>query len=326
MSALNDPLVLGIETSCDETAAALYQPSHGLLKHLVLSQHATHQIYGGIVPELASRDHVKALLPLVKKVVANKKPDLIACTAGPGLASCLAVGISLAQSLALAWQVPLAAVNHLEGHLLSPLLNKADDFDFPYLALLISGGNTCLYDVVGLGNYKLLAETLDDAVGEGFDKTASLLGLPYPGGPELEKLASKGNALAADLPIPMNNKKLSFSFSGLKTAAKRRVDQGYKKADIAAAFQSAAIASLIVKTELALVKTGRNQLAVVGGVACNGTVRSSMNNLANRYQASVAIPKAEFCVDNAAMIALAGCHNIQHGYDIKVRPRWSLTN
>ena len=322
-----DPLVLGIETSCDDTSAALYRQSRGLIAHKSTCLSSTHRPYNGVVPELASRDHIGALLPLVEQVLAGRKPDAVACTTGPGLAGCLAVGVALAQSLAWSWRVPLAAVHHLEGHLLSPFLDPPPDFDFPYLALLVSGGHTALYDVAGPGNYLLLGETLDDAAGEAFDKTATLLGLPYPGAAGLEKLARRGNEQAASLPVPMLRQRgLNFSFSGLKTAARRRLEQGGKKADIAAAFQSAAIATLAGKTELALRRTRRKRLAVVGGVACNLALREALGKIADQRNALIACPAAEFCTDNAAMIALAGTRHLQSGYDLKIRPRWPLTS
>ena len=324
-AGLNDPLVLGIETSCDDTSAALYQPSRGLIAHKSSSCSGTHRPYGGVVPELASRDHIGALLPLVDALLKGKMPDAVACTAGPGLAGCLAVGVALAQSLAWSWRIPLAAVHHLEGHLLSPFLDAPPGFDFPYLALLASGGHTAIYDVAGHGRYQLLGETLDDAAGEAFDKTAAILGLPYPGAAKLERLAGRGNPEAASLPVPMLRQGgLNFSFSGLKTAAKRRLEQGCKNADIAAAFQAAAVATLAGKTELALRRTRRQRLVVVGGVARNLALRSALAEIASGRGIQIACPAMEFCTDNAAMIALAGWRRLQEKHDLRIRPRWPL--
>ena len=321
----DDPVVLGIETSCDDSSAAIYQPSRGLLAHRSSSREDSHRPYGGVVPELASRDHIGSLLPLVQAVLRGRPPDAIACTAGPGLAGCLAVGVSLAQSLAWSWRIRLAAVHHLEGHLLSPFLDAPPGFDFPYVALLASGGHTALYDVAGRGSYRMLGETLDDAAGEAFDKTASILGLPYPGAAKLERLAGAGDPDAAGLPVPMLRQKgLDFSFSGLKTAAKRCLEQGCSNADIAAGFQAAAVATLAGKTELALRRTRRRRLAVVGGVARNLALRSALAAIAAGRGVQIACPAPEFCTDNAAMIALAGCHHLAGKYDLSIRPRWPL--
>ena len=316
-------LVLGLESSCDESAAALYQTGLGLVRHAVRSQHSSHANYGGVVPELAARDHLRALLPLASEVLAGYRPDAIACTAGPGLAGGLATGLSLAQGLAMAWQIPLAPVNHLEGHLLSPFLDADASLSFPYLALLVSGGHTALYDVKASGTYVLLGTTLDDAVGEAFDKTAKLLGLPYPGGAHLEQFARSGNPDEAPLaPAMRHRNSLDFSFSGLKTAARRRLEEGCRPAAVAAAFEQAAVATLAAKTAAAMLRTGRKRLAVVGGVGCNQCLHRSLAAVAEQHQARLYRPAPEFCVDNAAMIALVGAQRLVRSLAAPIRPRW----
>ena len=321
-----DAVVLGIETSCDDTAAALYSQQAGVIAHSLAGQHASHRGYGGVVPEVASRDHAGALLGLIDRTVGDTKVAAVACTAGPGLAGCLAAGLAQAQALAYAWQVPLAPVNHLEGHLLSPFLEPAAGFDFPYLCLLVTGGHTALVDVTAPGDYAVLGATLDDACGEALDKTGILLGLPFPGGAALEELAAAGDPARHPLPSAMARRGgCDMSFAGLKTAARRLVQQQAAPADVAAAFQAAVLEQLRRKTARALALSGRPRLAVVGGVARNRAVRAGMEELAAAHRASAHFPPARWCTDNAAMIALAGCGRLQQGYGAAIRPRWPLT-
>ncbi|HQT25094.1 MAG TPA: tRNA (adenosine(37)-N6)-threonylcarbamoyltransferase complex transferase subunit TsaD [Burkholderiales bacterium] len=326
-------LVLGIETSCDETGVALYDTDGGLLSHALHTQIAMHREYGGVVPELASRDHIRRVVPLLREVLASSGKTLqdidgIAYTRGPGLAGALLVGASVGASLGFSLGKPAIGVHHLEGHLLSPLLSKPSP-EFPFVALLVSGGHTQLIRVGGLGRYTLLGETLDDAAGEAFDKTAKLLGLGYPGGAALSRLAEKGDPARFHLPRPMlKSPDLDFSFSGLKTAAltlvRKQDDDGQTKADIARAFQDAIVEVLVVKSLKAVRKCGLKRLVVAGGVSANSELR-------RRLTASgidVYYPDLQYCTDNGAMIALAGAMRFmagavpEKGFD--VRARWDL--
>ena len=329
--------VIGIETSCDETAVAVYDAAEGLLSHRLYSQIAMHQAYGGVVPELASRDHVRRLLPLVREALAAAASDPlridgIAYTAGPGLIGALLVGAGFARSLAFAWDKPAVAVHHLEGHLLAPLL-ELDPPAFPFLALLVSGGHTQLVDVAALGRYRLLGETLDDAAGEAFDKTAKMLGLPYPGGAALAQLAETGTSGRFVFPRPMLDRPgLDFSFSGLKTAALvalrgRGLDDA-TRADVARGFQEAVIETLAEKSRRALLATGHRRLVVAGGVGANRRLRERLGEIAHQAGAQLYFPRAEFCTDNGAMIALAGCLRLMGGarqdLDLGARAHWEL--
>ena len=334
--------ILALESSCDESAVAVYDDRLGLLSHEVFSQIDLHRIYGGVVPELASRDHVRRLLPLVRTALADAKTtpeqlDGVAYTAGPGLIGALLTGAALGRSLAFAWKLPAVAVHHLEGHLLAPLLEEEPP-PFPHLALLVSGGHTMLIDVSEPGRYAVLGETRDDAAGEAFDKSAKLLGLPYPGGPELAKLAASGRANRFAFPRPMVDRAgLEFSFSGLKTAVSLAVkDQAGNgtlddatRADIAAGVQEAIVDTLIAKTRRALEQTGYDALVVAGGVGANRLLRERLAQAAAREGARVYYPRIEFCTDNAAMIAVAGLARLKAGNletpAIRARATWSLT-
>jgi N6-L-threonylcarbamoyladenine synthase len=334
--------ILSLESSCDESAVAVYDDRAGLLAHEVHSQIDLHRVYGGVVPELASRDHVRRLLPLVKTalVAAKSGPadlDGVAFTAGPGLIGALLTGAALGRSLAFAWNVPAVAVHHLEGHLLAPLLEN-DPPPFPHVALLVSGGHTMLIDVAEPGRYNVLGETRDDAAGEAFDKSAKLLGLPYPGGPELARLASGGRATRFVFPRPMLDRPgLEFSFSGLKTAVALAVkDQtsvnglaADTRADIAAGVQEAIVDTLTAKTLRALEQTGYGALVVAGGVGANRLLRERLAAAVARQGARVYYPRIEFCTDNAAMIAVAGMARLKAGAiepsAIRARATWSLT-
>jgi N6-L-threonylcarbamoyladenine synthase len=331
-------LVLGIESSCDETGVALYHTERGLLAHTLHSQIAMHNEYGGVVPELASRDHVRYALPLVRQVLSMANCtladiDTIAFTQGPGLSGALLVGASVACSLAYALNIPTIAIHHLEGHLLSPLLSTPAP-EFPFVALLVSGGHTQLMRVDGVGHYTLLGETLDDAAGEAFDKSAKLLGLDYPGGALLSKLAQRGVAGRFKLPRPMlHSGDLEFSFSGLKTAVLLAVQQNAQdeqtKADIAHAAQAAIVDVLVSKSLSALKKTGLKQLVIAGGVGANQALRTQLNQTALQKGFKVFYPDLEFCTDNGAMIAFAGAMRLklqpaQKDYRFNVKPRWDL--
>ncbi len=342
-------LILGLESSCDETGIALYDTNtHKLLAHALHSQIAMHRDYGGVVPELASRDHIRRTVPLLRTVLADSgKPiqaiDAIAYTQGPGLAGALLVGASFAEGLAAALQVPCIPVHHLEGHLLSPLLSRRPP-TFPFIALLVSGGHSQLMQVDGIGQYTLLGETLDDAAGEAFDKTAKLLGLPYPGGPVLAELASQGRPDRFKLPRPMlNSGDLDFSFSGLKTAVLTTVRahlaeqelateelDAQTRADVARAFQDAIVEVLVKKSLRAVKASGLNQLVVAGGVGANRELRRQLDAKAAKTRVEVYYPVLQFCTDNGAMIALAGALRLQSGTPTKpagafaVRPRWPL--
>jgi len=333
-------LVLGFESSCDETGVALYDQERGLLAHALHSQVAMHRDYGGVVPELASRDHVRRLVPLLRKALSDSGRSLgevgaIAYTQGPGLAGALLVGSAFAEALALGLGVPTVPVHHLEGHLLSPLLSSRPPV-FPFVALLVSGGHTQLMRVTGVGKYELLGETLDDAAGEAFDKTAKLLGLGYPGGPALAVLAEQGVPGAVKLPRPMlNSGDLMFSFSGLKTAVLTRVRERelteQERADVARGFQDAIVEVLVKKSLTALKTTGLQQLVVAGGVGANAELRRQLDLRAARRGLTVYYPELEFCTDNGAMIALAGAMRLATGSAAKpaggfaVRPRWPLS-
>lgn len=326
--------VLGIETSCDETAAAVYSPERGLVAHALHSQVDLHAVYGGVVPEIASRDHLKRLLPLVARVLAEagvERPDAIAHTAGPGLVGALMVGGGLAAGLGLAWDRPVIGVHHMEGHLLAPMLEPQPPA-FPFLALLVSGGHSMLVAVAGVGDYRVLGTTLDDAAGEAFDKTAKLLGLGYPGGPALARLAVGGREDAFALPRPMLGKPgYDFSFSGLKTAVMLAVREAEadasldaRRADIAASFQRAVVDSLVARTLKAAVDEGTERIVVAGGVGANTLLRSEM---AARFGGSVYYPRLDFCTDNAAMIALAGALRFGDARPpnaIRAEARWPL--
>jgi len=317
-------LVLGIETSCDETGIALYHTERGLLSHALYSQTEMHGEYGGVVPELASRDHIRRVLPLIRQTLTAAKLGLhdinaVAYTQGPGLAGALLVGASIGAALGYALKIPVLGIHHLEGHLLSPLLSTPAPA-FPFVALLVSGGHTQLMEVAGVGSYKLLGETVDDAAGEAFDKTAKLLGLGYPGGPALSKLADKftqsGEPGRFKLPRPMlHSGDLNFSFSGLKTAVLTLVNKHEMteetRGGIALAFQEAAVEVLVEKSLAALVQTGLTQLVVAGGVGANRQLRESLSRRAEKMGAAVFYPELEFCTDNGAMIAFAGAMRYQ---------------
>lgn len=329
--------VLGIETSCDETGVAVYDSDQGLLAHRLYSQIQLHADYGGVVPELASRDHVRKLIPLIKEVLAAANSqaidiDGIAYTSGPGLAGALMVGALTGRSLAYAWRVPAIGVHHMEGHLLAPLLEENKP-EFPFIALLVSGGHTQLLKVEGIGQYELLGESVDDAAGEAFDKVAKMLHLDYPGGPNVARLALQGNSEAFNFPRPMLDRAgLDFSFSGLKTAVlnanNQTEDYPQKKADIAASFEAAIVDSLVKKCERALKQTGLKRLVMAGGVSANLRLRAQLQDLAMRKRWQVFYPSAAFCTDNGAMIAYAGCQRLvagqQENLSVTVKSRWPM--
>ncbi|MCX7095419.1 MAG: tRNA (adenosine(37)-N6)-threonylcarbamoyltransferase complex transferase subunit TsaD [Methylobacter sp.] len=329
--------VLGIETSCDETGVAIYHSEQGLCSHLLYSQVDMHSEYGGVVPELASRDHIRKLVPLIKQCLresrlTGKDINGIAYTAGPGLMGALLVGAATARSLAWTWQVPAIAVHHMEGHLLAPMLEENPP-EFPFVALLISGGHTLLVQVEGIGRYRLLGESLDDAAGEAFDKTAKMLGLGYPGGPKLSALAERGKP-QIKFPRPMTDRPgLDFSFSGLKTFTLNAVNNSEKtdrdKADIAAAFQQAVAETLSIKCKRALQQTGLKRLVVAGGVSANKQIRACLTEMVAKENARLYFPRLQFCTDNGAMIAYAGCRRLmagqQQGLEIYARPRWPIS-
>ena len=333
--ASNNLITLGIESSCDETGIGIYASEGGLISHKLFSQVCLHSEYGGVVPELASRDHIQRAIPLIKEALNEsgiKLYDLtgIAYTAGPGLSGALLVGGSIAQSLAWGLGIPALGVHHMEGHLLAPLL-EVERPEFPFVALLVSGGHTLLVDVPRIGEYKILGESLDDAVGEGFDKTAKILGLGYPGGPALAKLAKKGDKGRFTFPRPMTDRPgLDFSFSGLKTFARNTfINFPDEKANIAKAFEVAATETLTIKCNRAFKQTGYKTLVVAGGVSANLSLRESLNEMATEIDASVYYPALDFCMDNGAMIALAGHYRFLAGqrnqnYEITIKPRWSL--
>jgi N6-L-threonylcarbamoyladenine synthase len=335
-------LVLGIESSCDETGLALFDTQRGLLAHALHSQVAMHEEYGGVVPELASRDHIRRAIPLMEQVFATSalSPNAInaiAYTQGPGLAGALLVGSSIACGLGLALNKPVIGIHHLEGHLLSPLLAR-DPPQFPFVALLVSGGHTQLMRVDGVGRYELLGETMDDAAGEAFDKSAKLLGLGYPGGPAISRLAEFGDPSVYKLPRPMlYSKNLDFSFSGLKTAVLTVVKKQttniceQDKANIARGFVDAIVDVLVAKCVDALKQTGLKRLVIAGGVGANQQLRTALNAAAAKRRFNVFYPELEFCTDNGAMIAFAGAMRLQinpnaaqRDYAFNVRPRWAL--
>ena len=329
--------VLGIETSCDETGVAVYETMWGLLAHVVHTQSAIHAEFGGVVPELASRDHVRRLPPLVRQVLeeSGSMPadiDGVAYTAGPGLVGALLVGTAFGRSLAYAWGVPALGVHHMEGHLLAPML-EPDPPAFPFLALLVSGGHTQLVEVGAVGAYGILGESVDDAAGEAFDKVATLLGLPYPGGPALADLARRGDPDRFRFPRPMTDRPgLDFSFSGLKTFTLNTLARGHRDerllADVARAFEDAVVDTLVIKCRRALRATGLPALVVSGGVSANRRLRSALTEMARREGAAVSYPRPELCTDNGAMIAYAGCCRLVHGarepQRFGARARWAL--
>jgi len=327
-------LVLGIETSCDETGIALFDTKRGLLSHTLYSQIEMHSEYGGVVPELASRDHIQRVIPLIKQTLLAAKCELheinaIAYTQGPGLAGALLVGASIGAALSFALKIPALGIHHLEGHLLSPLLSTPAP-NFPFIALLVSGGHTQLMQVDAVGHYKLLGETVDDAAGEAFDKTAKLLGLGYPGGAALSKLAQQGRAGRFKLPRPMlNSGDLNFSFSGLKTAVLTLINKQEIKqqtsADIALAFQEAIVEVLTEKSLTALSRTCLTQLVVAGGVGANDQLRQNLSSKASAKGATVFYPELEFCTDNGAMIAFAGALRLLAAPDKTWSPASSFT-
>ena len=334
-------IVLGIETSCDETGIALYDSERGILAEALYSQVELHQQYGGVVPELASRDHIRKTLPLIREVLERGGVERsaiggIAYTAGPGLAGALLVGGAIARSLGLVWQVPTLGVHHMEGHLLAPLLEKEAPA-FPFVALLVSGGHTLLVAVEAIGRYRVIGESVDDAAGEAFDKTAKLLGLPYPGGPQVAKLALLGTPNRFSFPRPMTNRPgLDFSFSGLKTYVLTTVQEHTKdgvidaqtRADIAHAFQEAVVATMVIKCRRALQHTGMKTLVIAGGVSANLRLREELGQMAAAEGARLYYPELRYCTDNGAMIAYAGCQRLAAGqYDdlaFHARPRWNL--
>lgn len=330
-------LILGIETSCDETGVALFDGRYGLLGHVLHSQIKTHQAYGGVVPELASRDHIRKLSPLILELLAQTHKSLpeiegIAYTAGPGLIGALMAGAAVAKSLALALNIPSIGIHHMEGHLLAPLMEDQPP-DFPFLALLISGGHTQLVAVKAIGDYTILGESIDDAAGEAFDKTAKMMGLAYPGGPEIAKLALKGRNNRFKFPRPMTDRPgLDFSFSGLKTHAMVTLNATDKTPedleDLAACFQTAVIDTLLIKIRRALELTGFERLVVAGGVSANHEMRTQLEAMAKAKGFSVHFPRLEFCGDNGAMIAFAGWQRLASGqiedHAIRSRPRWPI--
>lgn len=331
--------ILGIETSCDETGVAIYDSKKGLLAHVLYSQAALHAEYGGVVPELASRDHIRKLIPLIEEVMsqAGTTPQEItgiAYTAGPGLIGALLVGATVARTIGFAWDVPTIGVHHMEGHLLAPML-EPNPPSFPLLALLVSGGHTLLVKVERMGSYEILGESIDDAVGEAFDKTAKLLGLGYPGGAALAALAEQGHPKRFHFPRPMVDRPgLEFSFSGLKTFAANTIaahtlDEQIR-ADIARAFQDAVVDTLTIKCRRALRATGLKTLVVAGGVGANLALRFHLQDMVQNENAAVYFPRHEFCTDNGAMIAYVGCQRLLAGersdLAIRVYPRWSLSS
>ncbi len=334
-------LVLGLETSCDETGVALYDSERGLLADALFSQIDLHRAYGGVVPELASRDHVKRMLPLIRQVLEEagrtaQDIDAIAYTAGPGLVGALLVGASCAQALAFAWEIPALGVHHMEGHLLAPMLEEQPP-QFPFVALLVSGGHTQLVRVDGIGRYALLGESLDDAAGEAFDKTAKMLGLVYPGGPEIARLAERGVPGRFVFPRPMTDRPgLDFSFSGLKTFALNTWQQHRTggeadeqlRCDIALAFQQAVVETLTIKCKRALKHTHLKSLVIAGGVSANQALRSGLEKMLKELGGQVFYARPRFCTDNGAMIAYAGCQRLlagqQDGPAIGVQARWPM--
>ncbi|MCU7942389.1 MAG: tRNA (adenosine(37)-N6)-threonylcarbamoyltransferase complex transferase subunit TsaD [Candidatus Thiodiazotropha sp. (ex Cardiolucina cf. quadrata)] len=335
--------VLGIETSCDETGVAVYDSEKGLLAHALHSQVDLHADYGGVVPELASRDHVRKLLPLVRQLfqdagIEAASLDGVAYTAGPGLVGALLVGASVGRSMAWSWGIPAIGVHHMEGHLLAPML-EPDPPAFPFIAMLVSGGHTQLVEVEGMGRYRLLGDTLDDAAGEAFDKTAKLLGLPYPGGPELAKLAEQGDPERFHFPRPMIDRPgLDFSFSGLKTFALNTIQRAEReeggalsaqtRADIARAFEEAVVDTLLLKCRRAVRQCGIKTLVLAGGVSANRRLRHRIDAMMAGEEGAAYYPRPKFCTDNGAMIAYAGCRRLLAGESealrFSVRSRWPM--
>ena len=334
--------VLGIETSCDETGIAVYDTDAGLLAEALHSQIDLHKVYGGVVPELASRDHIKRVLPLVQSVLADagvskSELDAIAYTAGPGLIGALLVGASIGRSLAYGLGIPAIGVHHMEGHLLAPILEDTPP-PFPFIGLLVSGGHSMLVDVKGIGHYEIMGESVDDAAGEAFDKTAKLLGLPYPGGPQIAKLATSGDNNRFHFPRPMTNRPgLNFSFSGLKTYARNTIQtlqqdnaalSEQDKADISAAFEDAVVDTLCIKCRRAIQQSGLQRLVIAGGVSANTKLRQKLEATLSKLGAKVYYASPKYCTDNGAMIALAGALRLQagesQGLNIDVNPRWPI--
>lgn len=333
--------VLGIETSCDETGIAVYDSDTGLLADCLYSQAGIHASYGGVIPELASRDHIRKTLPLIKEAIKDasikaSELDGVAYTAGPGLVGALLVGAAIGRSLAMGWGVSAIGVHHMEGHLLAPML-EPNPPAFPFVALLVSGGHTQLVRADGIGRYELLGESLDDAAGEAFDKVGKMLGLPYPGGPHLEKLAKYGKTGRYEFPRPMTNRPgLDFSFSGLKTFVRNTIIEQSKggeldeqtRADIARAFQEAVVATIAIKCRRALEQTGLRSLIIAGGVSANTFLREELETSLEKITGQLFYAQLKFCTDNGAMIAYAGCQRLQagqhQGLAINVFPRWSI--
>ncbi|MCW9733127.1 tRNA (adenosine(37)-N6)-threonylcarbamoyltransferase complex transferase subunit TsaD [Avibacterium sp. 20-15] len=335
--------ILGIETSCDETGVAIYDENNGLIANQLYTQIALHADYGGVVPELASRDHIRKTAPLIQAALAQANLtasdiDGIAYTCGPGLVGALLVGSTIARALAYAWNVPAIGIHHMEGHLLAPMLEENAPH-FPFVALLVSGGHTQLVRVDRVGQYEVLGESIDDAAGEAFDKTAKLLGLDYPGGAALARLAEKGTSNRFTFPRPMTDRPgLDFSFSGLKTFAANTINQTIKeegtlteqsKADIAYAFQQAVVETLVIKCRRALKETGFKRLVIAGGVSANQQLRQALAELMVQLGGEVFYPQPQFCTDNGAMIAYTGFLRLKHGehspLEIEVKPRWAMT-
>lgn len=331
--------VLGIETSCDETGIAIYDTEAGLLSHVLHSQIPVHAEYGGVVPELASRDHIRKLIPLVNEVLQQANCtrgdiDGIAFTQGPGLVGALLVGATFARTLAFAWQCPSVGVHHMEAHLLAPML-EASPPEFPFVALIVSGGHTLLVNVADLGQYTLLGETIDDACGEAFDKTAKMMGLAYPGGPEIAALAEIGDPNKYTFPRPMVDRPgMDFSFSGLKTFALNTWEASEQddaaRADIARAFQDAAVDTLAIKCKRALKSAAMNRLVIAGGVGANKSLRKTLSDMMTSLGGEVYYPRPEFCTDNGAMVAYAGAMRLARGeradQAITVKARWPLSD
>lgn len=334
--------VLGIETSCDETGIAIYDSEAGLLADALYSQIEIHAKYGGVIPELASRDHIRKTLPLINQVMEEaglvaEDIDGVAYTAGPGLVGALLVGASIGRALGMGWSVPTLGVHHMEGHLLAPMLEDTPP-EFPFVALLVSGGHTQLVEVLGIGKYTVMGESLDDAAGEAFDKVGKMLGLEYPGGPNVAKLAVSGTPGRFEFPRPMTNRPgLDFSFSGLKTSVRNTIAQHRDeagnldhqlKADIARAFEDAVAATLAIKCRRALQQTGFKTLVIAGGVSANLSLRSVLEETVQKLNSKLFYAQAKYCTDNGAMIAYAGCQRIQAGQqddlEIRAQPRWSL--
>jgi N6-L-threonylcarbamoyladenine synthase len=335
-------IVLGIETSCDETGVAIYDSERGLLADCLYSQVALHAKYGGVIPELASRDHIRKTLPLIQEVIEKagierSAIDGVAYTAGPGLVGALLVGAAIGRALGMGWNVPTIGVHHMEGHLLAPML-EAEPPQFPFVALLVSGGHTQLVAVQGIGQYTLLGESLDDAAGEAFDKVGKMLDLPYPGGPHLAKLAREGQSGRFRFPRPMTNRPgLDFSFSGLKTFVRNTIAESrdangeldnQTRADIARAFEEAVVATLAIKCRRALEHTGMKTLIIAGGVSANVHLREVLGATVAKVQARLFYAQPRYCTDNGAMIAYAGCQRLLAGQQddlaIRAQPRWSL--